>query len=115
MKWYKYSNPNELAKGLCEKVGDELTVSIEKHNRAVLVLSGGHTPNLYLPILFSSQLAWEKIHLTFSDERWVPPQHIDSNEGLIKKHLPKTISKKIYSCISKIQISILKYILQKCK
>jgi len=95
MELYKYSNPNQLAKGLCEKVEGQLSASIKKHNRAVLVLSGGHTPSLYLPTLFSSQLTWEKIHLTFSDERWVPPQHIDSNEGLIKKHLPKIISKKI--------------------
>jgi len=95
MKLYKYSNPNQLAKGLCKKVEDQLSTSIKKNNRAVLVLSGGHTPNLYLPKLFSSQLIWEKIHITFSDERWVPPQHVDSNEGLIKKHLPKIISKKV--------------------
>ena len=95
MKLYKYSNPNSLIKRLCKKVEGQLRTSIKSHNRAVLVLSGGHTPNLYLPKLFSSQLIWEKIYITFSDERWVPPQHVDSNEGLIKKHLPEIISKKV--------------------
>lgn len=94
MKWHKYNTPNELAQGLSKTVENELRVSINNHNCAVLVLSGGNTPDIYLPILFSSQLEWEKIHITVSDERWVPPQHIDSNEGLIKKHLPEIISNK---------------------
>ena len=65
MKLYEYSNPNSLIKRLCKKVEGQLRTSIKNHNRAVLVLSGGHTPNLYLPKLFTSQLIWEKIYITY--------------------------------------------------
>ena len=61
-----------------------LTQSIESRGSAVLALSGGSTPKLYLPDVFSLELPWDKVTLVLADERWVPPTDPDSNEKLIE-------------------------------
>ena len=93
MEWLEYSSDKKLAEGLCEFVNAQIKYSLKTNERAVLVLSGGRTPNLYLPILFTLNLPWENIDITFSDERWVSPDHINSNEGLVKKYLSSSIAK----------------------
>ncbi len=48
-----------------------------------VALSGGATPRALYECLasaeFSTQIAWQHIHIWFGDERTVPPQHPDSN------------------------------------
>jgi 6-phosphogluconolactonase len=36
-----------------------------------------------------ADLAWERVFITLTDERWVPPSHPDSNEGLVRRLLLK--------------------------
>lgn len=40
-----------------------------------------------MPVLARHALRWEKVTVTLTDERWVPPDHPDSNEGLLRRHL----------------------------
>ncbi len=51
-----------------------------------LVLAGGNTPlQLYSLLAAPSLLAempWQNTHLFWGDERWVPPEHPDSNFGM---------------------------------
>lgn len=44
-----------------------------------LALAGGQTPIIFYQILRTMPLPWEKIHIWFSDERAVPPDHLRSN------------------------------------
>ncbi|MBS3904426.1 MAG: 6-phosphogluconolactonase [Simkania sp.] len=57
--------------------------SIERHQAFYVALSGGSTPQAIFKALtqspFKEMVPWGKIHLFWSDERSVPPNHPDSN------------------------------------
>src|SRR3546814_20208974 len=42
--------------------------------------------------LFRSALPWAKVHITLVDERYVAPDHPDSNEHLVRTHLLKNLA-----------------------
>lgn len=56
-----------------------------------LVLSGGSTPRKLYGILaspaFRTSIPWERIHLWWGDERFVPPTDTQSNEGMARTAL----------------------------
>jgi 6-phosphogluconolactonase len=60
--------------------------AIAQRGRAVLALSGGRTPNHYLPSLRAQPLPWDRTIVTLIDERFVPVDHPQSNEGLARRH-----------------------------
>ncbi|MBS0615522.1 MAG: 6-phosphogluconolactonase [Verrucomicrobia bacterium] len=57
--------------------------AIEDHDFFAVALSGGSTPKAIYELICAPGLAeeieWEKVHLFWSDERSVPPDHPDSN------------------------------------
>ena len=55
--------------------------------RASLVVSGGSTPGPCFDRLCTQQLDWSRVTVLPSDERWVPGDHPDSNERLIRSRL----------------------------
>lgn len=54
---------------------------------ARLLVSGGSTPVRCFDILSQTVLDWERVCITLSDERWVPPTDPNSNEGMLRRHL----------------------------
>ncbi|HTK36570.1 MAG TPA: 6-phosphogluconolactonase [Caulobacteraceae bacterium] len=52
-----------------------------------LVLTGGSTPGPVYDLLSKRSLPWDRVRITLSDERWVPPDHADSNERLVRERL----------------------------
>ena len=54
---------------------------------ASLVVSGGSTPGPCFGLLSVEPLDWSRVTVLPSDERWVPPDDPDSNEGLIRTRL----------------------------
>jgi len=52
-----------------------------------LVLSGGSTPRATYRLLASKQIDWDCAELFFSDERFVPPDHPDSNYRMVRENL----------------------------
>ena len=56
-----------------------------------IALSGGSTPKLLYETLaaepFGDRIPWGRVELFFGDERSVPPDHADSNYGMVKKAL----------------------------
>jgi 6-phosphogluconolactonase len=60
---------------------------------ATVALAGGSTPrSLYELLAARHDIAWDKIHFFFGDERHVPPDHADSNyrmaEEAMLAHVP---------------------------
>ncbi len=57
--------------------------SVRSHGAFYVALSGGSTPKAIFEILtkppLQSEIPWEKVHLFWSDERCVAPDHPDSN------------------------------------
>src|SRR5690242_14384328 len=73
--------------------------AIADHGAFYVALSGGSTPKAIFQMLTSPthahRIDWSKVHLFWSDERAVPPDHPDSNyhmalsAGLDKMPIPK--------------------------
>jgi 6-phosphogluconolactonase len=62
--------------------------SIACRDRFVVALSGGRTPvEFYQGIALQTDLLWEKTHIFLVDERFVPSDHQDSNQNMIKQTL----------------------------
>jgi 6-phosphogluconolactonase len=52
-----------------------------------LALSGGSTPRAAYQLLAAANLDWDCVELFFSDERFVPPDHPDSNYRMVRETL----------------------------
>jgi 6-phosphogluconolactonase len=52
-----------------------------------LVLSGGATPRATYQLLAAQDIDWDCAELFFSDERFVPPDHKDSNYRMVRESL----------------------------
>ncbi|HXV00176.1 MAG TPA: 6-phosphogluconolactonase [Caulobacteraceae bacterium] len=53
----------------------------------LLVAAGGSTPGPVYDRLARMDLAWERLNVTLTDERWVDPTSNESNEALIRARL----------------------------
>jgi 6-phosphogluconolactonase len=59
--------------------------SIELRGRCTIALAGGSTPKALYQSLAQQNLPWEKIQVFWGDERYVPPQHPDSNQKMARE------------------------------
>lgn len=82
-----YTSVEELETRLCEHIGQQLADAIAARGQAYMVVSGGNSPKGLYRRLRNWPLDWEKVTLVLSDERWVPTDHEDSNEKLIRDEL----------------------------
>ncbi|MEM9292914.1 MAG: 6-phosphogluconolactonase [Acidobacteriota bacterium] len=82
-----YDDTTQLANALADRTIQELQAALETRGEASLVISGGSTPVPYFTELRRRELSWHNVWVTLADERWVSPDHADSNERLIREHL----------------------------
>jgi len=77
---------SEAAAGLA---ADTLGADIARTGAASLMVSGGSTPARMFELLSSAPVDWAKVTAGLVDERWVAPDHPDSNERLVRTRLLK--------------------------
>lgn len=68
-----------------ELVLAQIDSSISERGQCTIALSGGSTPKPLYEAIASQNLPWEKIHVFWGDERYVPPDHPDSNQGMARR------------------------------
>lgn len=73
----------DMARRITVVLGD----AIAARGVATIALSGGRSPRPVLEALSDAALDWEKVIVTLVDERWVAPDHADSNERLVRETL----------------------------
>lgn len=61
--------------------------AIAKRGRFNVALSGGNTPKVFFQALQKNDVDWSKIHLYWSDERYVSHSDPSSNFGMVQKIL----------------------------
>jgi len=76
-----------LALDLAGFVAQQLRESLARRGQALLVVSGGSTPLPFFKALSGMALDWSRVCVTLADERWLPPDHADSNERLVREGL----------------------------
>jgi len=66
---------------------DALATALDRRPRVSFAGSGGTTPKAVYPIMAKADLPWARVVVTLTDERWVPVDDPQSNEGLARRHL----------------------------
>ncbi|MGG6297419.1 6-phosphogluconolactonase [Leptolyngbya sp. AN02str] len=66
--------------------------AIAERGQFTIALAGGSTPKPLYEAIAQQPLPWEQVHVFWGDERYVPPTHSDSNEGMARRawldHVP---------------------------
>ena len=63
---------------------ERLQDAIAERGMASIALSGGSTPKPLYEAMAKQNLPWDKLHIFWGDERYVPADHPDSNEGMAR-------------------------------
>jgi 6-phosphogluconolactonase len=95
-----FESTEEVARAAAQLFVDQGREAVARSNGFAVALSGGSTPKRLYELLadpkepFRDQIAWNKTHFFFADERNVPPDHPDSNYRMVYEamfsHAPKT-------------------------
>ncbi|HEY9638753.1 MAG TPA: 6-phosphogluconolactonase [Coleofasciculaceae cyanobacterium] len=67
-----------------EVVLSKLQAAIQEQGRCTIALAGGGTPKPLYEAIATQDLPWEKVHVFWGDERYVSPDHPDSNQGMAR-------------------------------
>ena len=83
-----HPTPDELARAAAEQFAALSKEAIADHGVFSAALAGGSTPQAMYEILatieYAQKVDWERVHVFWSDERAVPPDHQDSNYGMAR-------------------------------
>ncbi len=64
---------------------EKITNAVEQRGKCTLALAGGSTPKPLYESLAKQSLPWDKIHIFWGDERYVSPEHQDSNQRMARQ------------------------------
>lgn len=71
----------------CARIAAALRDALARSDMAAIALAGGRTPRRTYELLRDADLDWARVHVGFTDERAVPPDHTDSNYRMIREAL----------------------------
>lgn len=63
----------------------KIHTAIQERGLCTIALSGGSTPKPLYEAIATQQLPWAQIHVFWGDERYVPPDHPDSNQLMARR------------------------------
>lgn len=66
-------------------VKQKIMAAIAAHDLCTIALAGGSTPKPIYEAIATEDLPWPKIHVFWGDERYVPPDHPDSNQKMARE------------------------------
>lgn len=84
---FKLSTEEALVDALASNMAKALEGAIDARGYASLAVSGGTSPKPVFQKLSNAAINWAKVVITLVDDRWVSPQHNDSNEKLVRENL----------------------------
>ena len=87
IRFCEAAKPSELDLALAHSIASILDTAIRVKGSACLAVSGGKSPIAMFAALSNANLDWSKVLVTLVDDRWLAPDHPDSNEALVKKYL----------------------------
>ncbi|QMT61308.1 6-phosphogluconolactonase [Legionella sp. PC997] len=87
MQLRSFSEASILTEDLVEQIKGILRYAVEQRGHAYLVVSGGKTPIDLFKALSKTDLPWDKITITLTDERCVPAHDSDRNDRLVRNFL----------------------------
>lgn len=85
----EFATGAELAPAFADWTADLLGAAIAARGLALLVVSGGSTPQRFFEALSTRNLDWARVAVTLADERCVPDDHPRSNARMVRAMLLK--------------------------
>lgn len=82
-----FTTREQASAAAAERIAAALNRRLSDQASASLVVSGGTTPARCFESLAHTGIAWDRVHVLLSDERWVPAYDNDSNELLVRSTL----------------------------
>jgi 6-phosphogluconolactonase len=82
--WHRFETLADASEALAEAVAIRLRAALAERGSAVIAVPGGTTPARFLSALGACDLAWDKVTLLPTDERFVAPDDPASNERMIR-------------------------------
>jgi 6-phosphogluconolactonase len=87
---HEFESRSDAAIAAGKRIINALHRRLETHDSAAVVVSGGTTPAPVYDYMAHKELDWHRVHVLLSDERWVPADHADSNEKMLRDALEKS-------------------------
>lgn len=87
MKLVEYPDREILMMDLANRIAAELGSALRQFDHATLAVPGGTTPGPIFDVLSGVDLAWERVRVMLTDERWVPESSERSNTALLRQRL----------------------------
>ncbi len=87
MTEHRFDTRDEASAAAAERIAELLENRLQHQARASFVISGGSSPLECFAALARTPLDWDRVDVLLSDERWVPPEHEDSNENMARAAL----------------------------
>lgn len=81
-----------LMQGAADFMAEALREALDQRGAACAFLSGGSTPEPAYALLAQSTLDWRRVTFALVDERFVPPDHEASNEGMLRRALAPALA-----------------------
>lgn len=88
-----FESLDALHDAVADRMTEALSEAIRERGAALAALSGGTTPGPIYERVARAALDWSKVTLALVDERFVPPDHPASNEGLLRRTLAPALAK----------------------
>lgn len=63
---------------------EKMQAAIAQRGQCAIALAGGGTPKPLYEAISAQSLPWDKIHVFWGDERYVPPDHPESNQRMAR-------------------------------
>jgi 6-phosphogluconolactonase len=82
-----FEDLDSLSGALAALIAAQLRAALEARPAAGLVVAGGRTPAAFLTRLSNEALAWDRVFVTLTDERWVGADDPASNAAMLRTTL----------------------------
>lgn len=86
---------HDTAQAVASAAAERIAHHLEGLGPASLALAGGSTPHATYERLVNAPIAWGDVVLWLGDERWVPPDHADSNERMARDTLVDRVGARL--------------------
>lgn len=87
MNLIEYPDREMMMIDVANRIAGELKSCLFQHDHASFAVPGGTTPGPMFDALSATSVDWSRVHVTLTDERWVPEDHGRSNTRLVRKRL----------------------------
>lgn len=88
-----FPSRDALHAAAAEMIAEALQSGVRATGEGCAALSGGTTPEPAYALLSARNLDWPKLRFALVDERFLPPDHPDSNEAMLRRALRKPIER----------------------